>query len=293
MLATLGFTAIHGFARRLPLGSGYALARTGARLHALLALERRATLAANLDVARRFQDSKASLALAPLVDRAFENHARSLFDWLRASAGHRSPLELVGGEALDRALAAGRGAILGTVHVGSWEAAAIELAARGYPLTVVTGEQLGRLAPAVRRHKAAHGIAVVRPADGMRHLYRHLLGNRVLVLLLDGDIWRRGQPLPFLGRPTLFPWGAERLARSTGAALLPAVMRRSEPGRLRAQIFPALDLAPGPAATMRALVEPLERAIAADPDLWCLFRRVWELEPADPVPMALPAGTTA
>jgi lauroyl/myristoyl acyltransferase len=94
--------------------------------------------------------------------------------------------------------------------------------------------------------------------------------------LLDGDIWRHGRAVPFLGRPTLFPWGAERLARATGAPLLPAVMRRAERGRLRAQIFPALDLTQGPAPTMRALVAPLEAAIAADPEQWCLFRRLWE-----------------
>jgi lauroyl/myristoyl acyltransferase len=293
MIATLGFTAIHGFARRLPLGRGYALARAGARLHSLLAPGRRAILGANLAVAQGFQRPSTTTDLDSVIARGFENHARALFDWLRASAGHRMELEIPGVEALDRALAAGRGAILGTVHVGSWEAAAIELAARGYPLTVVTGEQLGRLAPAVRRHKAAQGIAVVRPADGMRDLYRHLARNRILILLLDGDIWRRGQPIPFLGRPTVFPWGAERLARSTGAPLLPAVMRRSEPGRLRAQIYPALDLAPDPAATMRALVEPLERAIAADPDLWCLFRRLWDPPAAEMAPPPPPAGRRA
>ena len=292
MLATLGFTAIHGFARRLPLGAGYALARAGGRLHARWAPARRATLSANLEVARRFE-SRTAVELGPLVARAFDNHARALCDWLRASAGQRMPLELAGAEALDRALAQGSGAILGTLHVGSWEAAAIELARRGYPLCVVTGEQLGRLAPAVRRHKAASGIAVVQPADGMRQLYRHLAQNRILVLLLDGDIWRHGRPLPFLGQPTVFPWGAERLARGTGAALLPAIMRRSEPGRLRAQIYPALELGADPARTMRALVEPLERAVAADPDLWILFRRMWDLEPAAPGEGPSPAGSRA
>jgi KDO2-lipid IV(A) lauroyltransferase len=195
---------------------------------------------------------------------------------LRARGGGRFALELEGAVELDRALAGGRGAILVTGHLGSWEAAALELAARGYPLTVVTGEQLGRLAPAVRRQKAASGIAVVRPADGMRALYRHLERNRILVLLIDGDVWRRGRTVSFLGRPTLFPWGAERLARTTGAPLLSAVMRRGERGRLKAEIFPALDLAAGPARTMRALVAPLEAAIAADPAQWCLFRRLWE-----------------
>ncbi|HWN81913.1 MAG TPA: hypothetical protein VNM87_07450, partial [Candidatus Udaeobacter sp.] len=117
MLATLGFTAIYGCARRLPLGTGYALARAGARLHARLAPRRRATLAANLEVAQRFSGG-AALELETLVERAFDQHARALVDWLRASAGHRSELELAGAPLLDRALSAGRGAILGTLHIG-------------------------------------------------------------------------------------------------------------------------------------------------------------------------------
>jgi lauroyl/myristoyl acyltransferase len=144
----------------------------------------------------------------------------------------------------------------------------------------VTGEQLGRLAPAVRRDKARRGIAVVRPADGMRALYRQLAANRIITLLIDGDVYWRGRPIDFLGAPAALPWGAVRLARSTGAALLAATMRRSGPGSYAAAVHPPVDLAGEEQAVMRALLAPLERAIAADPTQWCLFRPLWQR--ADP-----------
>jgi KDO2-lipid IV(A) lauroyltransferase len=276
MLATLGFAALSGLARTIPLATGYALARAGARWHHRLAPGRRARIAANLEVARRFgKEVDALPTLDRLVDQAFASHAVHLFEWLRASGGSRLPLDLEGEDHLARALDAGRGAILATCHLGSWEAAALALAARGYPLTVVTGEQLGGLASAVRDSKAGQGIAVVRPLAGMRATYRAISRNRILVLLLDGDVWRRGRPIAFLGRPAVLPWGAVRLARSTGAPLLPAVMQPAARGRLRARVFPALDLTRDPAASMRALLAPLEAAIAADPGEWCLFRPLW------------------
>jgi KDO2-lipid IV(A) lauroyltransferase len=280
MLASLGFATLGAVARAVPVRPGYALARLGARLHLRVARARAAAVRSNLRRAVLFAGRPADDAtLDRLVRANFESHAAFLFEWLRSSAGARFPLALEGRDHLDRALARGKGAILVTCHLGSWEVAATELARSGYPLCAVTGEQLGRLAPAVRRHKARRGITVVRPANGMRALYRQLAGNRILVLLIDGDVWQRGRPLPFLGRLTDLPWGAERLARATGAPLLPAVMRREREGVFRARIYPPVDLAGGPEMTMRAVVRPLERMIAAVPSQWCLFRALWDEHP--------------
>jgi lauroyl/myristoyl acyltransferase len=244
-------------------------------------------------------------ALDQLVAEAFENHGRFVFEWLRGTRGAEANLILTGREHLDAALARGRGAILVTGHLGNWEVAAHELSRAGYPLAVVTKNQLGWLAPAVRRDKERHGIQVVGPGDDRRALYRCLEANRILVLLIDGDGWRRGQTISFLGRPTLIPCGAVRLAQTTGARVMTATMRRTGPLRFHACIHPPLpgllptlraDLradsaadslsaslsAPrsaGPRArpedVMRALVRPLEQAIALDPAQWCLFRPLW------------------
>jgi KDO2-lipid IV(A) lauroyltransferase len=279
MLASLGFTTIAAVARVFPARAGYLVARGGARVHYALAPRRRAAVRANLSQVRAFvhgsgrQGGELPPAAAALA--TFENHASLLFEWLRASAGARYPLPLDGRDRLDEALDRGRGAILVTCHLGNWEVAAAELARAGYPLTVVTGEQLGYLAAAVRRDKARRGIAVVRPADGMRALYRQLAQNRIIILLVDGDIYWRGQPIDFLGTPASLPWGAVRLARSTGAPLFAATMRRTGPGAFRAAIHPPIDPAGDPRAVMRSLLAPLEQAIAGDPSQWCLFRPLW------------------
>ena len=291
MVFRFGFALVCHLARALPLGAGYGIARWGGALHYRCTSRRRAVLRMNLAAASRFGGRPAGpAALTRLVRAAFDHHAAFIFEWLRATAGGRFRLALAGEDAITRALAAGRGAILVTCHLGSWEVAAMELARRGIPLSVVTGEQLGRLAPAVRRYKAARGIAVVRPADGMRSLYRHLAANRVVVLLLDGDVVRGARETSFLGRATRLPFGALRLAARSGAPILPAVMRRTGPGRFAAHILPPVALAPDARVTMRALVAPIEAAIAADPEQWCLFRPVWPEPRRRPPAMLDPAA---
>jgi hypothetical protein len=44
---------------------------------------------------------------------------------------------------------------------------------------------------------------------------------------------------------------------------------------------------------MRALVAPLEAAIAAEPDQWCLFRQLWETPMSAPPACAAQAGGAA
>lgn len=279
MLASFGFTTIAVVARFFPARAGYLVAQGGARLHYALAPARRAAVGENLSRAFAFAPDGNRREWRPSSEAAvlatFESHASLLYEWLRASAGVRYPLPIAGREHLDHALSRGRGAILVTCHLGNWEVAATELARAGYPLTVVTGEQLGRLAPAVRRVKARHGISVVRPADGMRALYRQLAQNRIITLLIDGDVFWRGQPIDFLGAPVRLPWGAVRLARSTGAPLVAATMRRTGPGAYEARIHPPVDPGGDARVVMRALLAPLEQAIATDPTQWCLFRPLW------------------
>jgi KDO2-lipid IV(A) lauroyltransferase len=286
MLASLALAALGALARALPVGAGYAMARAGAHLHRGLAARRRRAVEANLRrVAAHDPAWAGGLGLGRLVRDTFANHGTFMYEWLRASAGGRAELVLDGREHLEAALAAGRGAILVTCHLGNWEVAACELARAGYPLAVVTGEQLGGLAPAVRRDKARRGILVLRPADGMRALYRALAANRILVLLVDGDVWLKARTVAFLGRPAAVPCGAHRLARSTGAPLMAAAMRRRGPLAFHATIHPPVEIKARPEATLGEVLRPLEQAIARDPAQWCLFRPLWD-EPTPAVPTA-------
>ncbi|MGD8396948.1 MAG: lysophospholipid acyltransferase family protein [Candidatus Eiseniibacteriota bacterium] len=280
MYATLGYALLRAVARRLPPRLGPATVRAGARLHYRLAADKRRAVRLNLEHVLSWRDRTVRPeAVDLLARRTFENHGRLLYEWLRDGDG--VTMRFGGLGHLDRALERGRGAVICTCHLGNWEIAALELARRGYTLHVVSGEQLGRLGAAVRRHKATHGIHVVRPFDGMRKLYRALEHGEIVVLLIDGDIYSRAHPTCFFGTPTPLPLGGAHLARATGAALLPAVMvhdAQVERG-YAVTVLPPVTRGRTDLETMSAVLRALEPSIASHPQQWCLFRPLWPAAP--------------
>src|SRR5439155_1651308 len=131
--------AIGGFGRALsllPMPVALAVGRgLGTAAHALLAAPRRLAVAhmglafPELDLATRRR----------LVRETFRHAGQAFAELSLFEKILRRPdyIRLEGVEALDAALARGRGAIAVTGHVGNWELLAAWAAAIGYPITVV------------------------------------------------------------------------------------------------------------------------------------------------------------
>src|SRR5207244_3222086 len=156
--------AIGGFGRALgalPLPAALAAGRgLGMAAHALLATPRRLAVAhmglafPELDLATRRR----------LVRETFRHAGQafaelSLFEKILR---HPDYIRLEGVEALDAALARGRGAIAVTGHVGNWELLAAWAAAIGYPITVVVRRVNDlRFHSLIVRFRAAAGVEVL------------------------------------------------------------------------------------------------------------------------------------
>jgi KDO2-lipid IV(A) lauroyltransferase len=147
--------------------------------------------------------------------------------------------------------------------------------------------------------RRAHGAAVDEVGlAALRGLVRYLEGGGCVALVADCDHAGTGVPVVFFGRATTLPAAAVRLARSTGAPIVPIFARRSPAGiavsirdalAVDRSADPAGDLADG----MRLVVAQLERAIAADPNQWVVFRRVWPANPSRPAPRSAGSDGTA
>ena len=99
-------------------------------------------------------------------------------------------VRLEGAEALDRALAAGRGAIAVTGHVGNWELLAAWAAAIGYPITVVVRRVTDlRFHSLIVRFRAAAGVEILVRDDPrfIAGVTEALQRNRVVAMLIDQD----------------------------------------------------------------------------------------------------------
>lgn len=213
--------------------------------------------------------------------RAFQLHCHNVLELLRALERPSAAAErvrLTGTAYLDNALAGGRGLILATLHMGNWELSGLSLAAAGYPLTTVAGEQLrAGWSHELKRFKQRCGIATVTPNDSVRKLHRDLAANRLLVLHLDGDIHDGGVQTTLLGRSVRVPRGPAALARIMHAPVAFAFCRRLVGGNFEVIIedpcAPPRTRDEERALTVR-LTKRMEKCIVEAPDEWCIFRQL-------------------
>lgn len=155
------------------------------------------------------RESGKALAELPLLFAAPE---RRVARWLR---------EVRGRELLDAALAAGKGVIAASPHLGSWEMAGLAYS-RLLPLVAMYRPQPEPWDTLMKQGRTRFG-AVVVPSDrgGMRRLLEALRQGGSIGVLPDQDPPRgSGVFAPFFGVVAHSPVFASRLARRTGATIL-------------------------------------------------------------------------
>jgi lauroyl/myristoyl acyltransferase len=262
-----------------PPGLGYALADLLTEVHYRAFPARRHAALANLAV---ILPGASRPERARIARRMMRSYNRMMFEFFRLPHLGRDELldavEVEGREHIDAALAAGRGCIVTCTHIGNWELAAVVVAHWGYRLHAVAGVQLGRwLTGAVRDTKTELAIVTVSPEDGFRKLWRALADNHPIALMVDGDVYTGGVPVPFFGRETPWPAGPGVLASRTGSPICCGYCVRVAPGRFRIHVEPAIEPAgfESIAAINAEVARRSERHIREHLDQWCIFRPFW------------------
>ncbi len=189
---------------------------------------------------------------------------------------------------LDDALAAGNGAILISPHLGNWELGGLGLAAKGYPINVLTfrehDEKVNELREAARRRQGINFIYVDRDDTSPLAIIEAatcLRRNEVLALLGDRDGSSHTALFDFFGRPAQIPVGAAHLSLATGAPVIPVFVPlegiryatiMEEPVYFKGSRH---DRARAIREGTERLLRVFERYIAAYPDQWYNFFDYW------------------
>lgn len=224
----------------------------------------------------------------PLVRSIFRTSARNFMDLIIIPRLRRKTfitsvrLDQGSWRTLDDALAAGKGGLLVTGHLGCFDYIGQALVARGYKLTVVTGRTTSRfIFDGVTWLRGSRGLAMVEPTpSGVRAVMKAVRRNEFAVFLADRDFFQNGYDVTFMGQETTLPPGPVRIARETGAPIIPILSRRVKRGHEVSFGDPFLvertkDMKADMAAGMERLVTELERVITASLDQWVMFQRVW------------------
>lgn len=227
---------------------------------------------------------------------AYEHLGREGMMLLRLSRLGREEViaatDVHGLEPLRRAVAAGKGAILVTGHLGNWEIGGAGIAARGVPVDAVAQRQANPLFDGlINRAREGLGITVVRRGGATREALRSLRRGRVVALVADQDARRQGVFVPFFGRPASTHRGPAVLALRSGAPVFMGTAVRRPDGRYRVTIREI----PTPGGTnleRRAnrltaeLAAALESEVREEPGQYLWHHRRWKTRPrnGDPVP---------
>ncbi len=185
------------------------------------------------------------------------------------------------------ALAAGRGVIVVTGHIGNWELAGAYIAARGVGIEGVVRRMTN---PFVDRYLTATreraGLGVI-PDDPVRRIPRALRSGHVVALVADQGVKGMASTyVPFFGRLAKTPRGPGVFALRLGVPLVVGTAIRLPSGKYRALVEPILvedtgDRERDVDAVVRRYTSVLERWVRAYPEQYLWHHRRWKRRPEE------------
>ena len=260
------------------------LARITARFIYVLAPRARRRLEKNQ--ARALGGDVAPAKLREAVLAVLTNYGYYLLDFLALRRRRRAQLMRTrrGFDHLKDAADQGRGAILVTAHLGSWEMAALFLADEARSLTLVSqAEEIGYLGTMRSRIRAGqrHGEMLVgRDPMAAIELLDRLRRGELVGMQLDRVPGESFTSVPFCGLRLKMPRGPARLARASGAPIVPVFALFTEDDRYDLEIEAPIDprgLSEG--EIMERLAAVLERRVRAHPHQWLMMQDPWDDAP--------------
>jgi len=170
--------------------------------------------------------------------RCFENHYARLLETCffgRLSKEKLGEMIRVRGlEYISEAMSNGHGAIILLAHFGSFLLPLPYLGYAGYPVNQLTGKQRHRSVIDERiwvwRKRDADRLPIkyIQAEEFLRPMLNALRNNEILSIAFDGRDGANWTTVDFLGRKAQFSSGPFRLARKTGAVIIPTFVVRND-----------------------------------------------------------------
>jgi len=230
---------------------------------------------------------------------AFINYARYMVDLIRLPYLDLDDLmrsvTLHGRANLETAFAQGRGVVIATGHIGSWDLAGAYFVRLGPTVSVLTDTlKPPRWNERVQRIRNHVGMKTIPIEAGPRPMLAALRRGEGLAVLMDKPLRDGGVAVSFFGRATRVPSGAATLALRTGALVLPAALVHAPNGAGYIGYLGAPLASAGAgrsAQDVQALAQQimtwLEAVIREYPDQWYMFRPMWPAWQAAAQPAAV------
>lgn len=228
-----------------------------------------------------------------LACRVWKNAGQNLFEIVRWTRWEREQIHaqvsrVSGLENIDKVLTRGKGFFIATGHLGNWELLG------GYLSRIYRGAAIAQklydprfdgLINKFRRDKLGEGT-VIKRGMALRGILEALRDNKFILALLDQDTGSDGVFVPFFGKMAWTQTGVARIARKTGAAIVPAFLVRGSDGLFEAHVEKEIEI-PRTGGTEKDILETVRRYtgiietyVRAYPDQWMWMHERWKTRPA-------------
>jgi Kdo2-lipid IVA lauroyltransferase/acyltransferase len=188
----------------------------------------------------------------------------------------------------------GKGVLVLTGHLGAWELSSFYHSLAGYPMGMVIRRLDNPLVDRmVNRIRCGHGNRVLHKDDFARGLLAAMRANETVGILMDTNMTPpQGMFVPFFGIDACAASGLARVARKTGAAVVPGFLLWEESERQYVlRFYPQLALASTGDAEADArdntarFTAVLEDVIRQYPSQWLWMHRRWKTRPPGEPPI--------
>ena len=181
----------------------------------------------------------------------------------------------------------GKGGIIATAHIGSWEMATLIGKAYDVPFFSVAASQKNKLVDGFlnRMHAGAGFEIVLRNASVLKKILRKIREGKMLAILPDVRGKTDALSIKFLGKTANIAGGMGFIARQTNVPVFPAIMTRIGWGRHHYRFFEPIlpdQNAEKKADAMRitqSFFDILTKCVNAEPEQWFWFNKRWIFDP--------------
>lgn len=183
----------------------------------------------------------------------------------------------------------GNGVLVLTGHLGAWELSSFVHSLLGRPMGMVIRRLDNPLVDDyVNSIRCMHGNRILHKDDFARGLLRAMQAGETVGILMDTNMTPpQGVFVPFFGREACTASGLARVARKTGAAVLPGFLLWSEEEQryvlhfgAELKLYKTADAEADAMANTALFAAVTESYIRRYPDQWLWLHRRWKTRPA-------------
>ncbi len=194
-------------------------------------------------------------------------------------------------EGLDNYLRAkdrGNGVLVLTGHLGAWELSSFYHSLMGFPMGMVIRRLDNPLVDEmVNRIRCLHGNKVLHKDDFARGLLTEMRAGRTVGILMDTNMTPpQGVFVPFFGTEACTASGLARVARKTGAAVLPGFLLWAPDKQMyvlhfgdELELVATDDLEEDARLNTARYTAVIESYVRRYPDQWLWMHRRWKTRP--------------